>query len=338
MLRQPLVEERVVGIQQFHHAAILAHDVLEEQLGLALEALAQALVELGEDVRIGLLLREIAQVEPLPGEIRDQRFGARIVQHAPHLLVQHGGVLQLALLRQVQQLVVGNAAPQEEGEPRRQFQIADAIDAAGRAARRILLDAEEEVGRNQQRAQRLLDAEIEIALRAAAAIKSQQRLEVGIGHRTAEGAAAHAGQNGAGARFLVLRGGRAAHKDPGAAGRVAGTRDVIRSGDRDAGRLRRIVAFGDFEALQLHAIQAQIQFGHRRRDPPPPPGALPRRQRRRARPPRSATSAFADSRRNVTPMVRRPAATGWRISNLRSGRRRPGRAFTRMTYSASTGK
>ena len=115
------------------------------------------------------------------------------------------------------------------------------------------------------RAQRLLDAEIEVALLAAAAVESQQGLEVGVGQRTAEGAAAHGGEDGAGARFLILSGGRAAHKDPGAAGRVAGTRDVIGSGDRDSGGLRRIVAFGDFKALQLHAIQAQIQFGHRRR-------------------------------------------------------------------------
>ncbi len=63
MLRQSLIEERVVRIQQFHHAAVFAEDVLEEQFGFVLEALAQALVKLGEDIRIGLLLRQIADVQ-----------------------------------------------------------------------------------------------------------------------------------------------------------------------------------------------------------------------------------------------------------------------------------
>ena len=79
-------------------------DVLEEQFGLVLEALAQVLVKLGEDVRIRLLLLQIANVEPLPGEIRDQRVGARVVEHAAHLRLQHGGIPQLALFGQVQQL------------------------------------------------------------------------------------------------------------------------------------------------------------------------------------------------------------------------------------------
>ena len=48
VLGEPLVDEGVVGAQQIEHAAILAHDALEEQLGLPPEGLPQVVVEIGE--------------------------------------------------------------------------------------------------------------------------------------------------------------------------------------------------------------------------------------------------------------------------------------------------
>ena len=45
MRRQALVDERVVGIQQIYHVAILPHDALKQQLSLAAEGLAQILVK-----------------------------------------------------------------------------------------------------------------------------------------------------------------------------------------------------------------------------------------------------------------------------------------------------
>ena len=48
VLGQALVEEGVVGAQQIEHAAVLAHDALEEQLGLLPEGLAQIVVEIRE--------------------------------------------------------------------------------------------------------------------------------------------------------------------------------------------------------------------------------------------------------------------------------------------------
>ena len=52
-----------------------------------------------------------------------------------HLLLQHGGVLQSASLRKLEQLIVGNAAPQEERQPRGQLEIADRVGLARRRAR-----------------------------------------------------------------------------------------------------------------------------------------------------------------------------------------------------------
>ena len=86
-------------------------------------ALAQVVVEVGELERVGLLVPQVAQVQPLAGEVLDERVRLRIGQHAPHLLLEHRRLLQLAPRRRVEQLVVRNAAPQEERQPRRQLEV-----------------------------------------------------------------------------------------------------------------------------------------------------------------------------------------------------------------------
>ena len=81
-------------------------------------------------------------MEPLRREVRDERARSRIGEHAPHLLLEHARLMQLSRNRHVQQLIVWNAAPEEEGESRRELYIADAIRSIRCSARWILLDAE----------------------------------------------------------------------------------------------------------------------------------------------------------------------------------------------------
>ena len=60
MAGQPFVDEGVVGGQQIEDAAIVAELAVKEQLGLALEGLAQVVVELGKQIgvrRMGRTLR-----------------------------------------------------------------------------------------------------------------------------------------------------------------------------------------------------------------------------------------------------------------------------------------
>src|SRR5207237_7718180 len=65
MLRQPLVDERVLGAQQLQRAAVVAQDVAEKQLGLAAEALANVVVEIREHQQVGCdLCLEIAALQP----------------------------------------------------------------------------------------------------------------------------------------------------------------------------------------------------------------------------------------------------------------------------------
>ena len=95
----------------------------------------------GNSIRSGLDALQVPQLQPLAGEVGDQRLGARIGQHPAHLRRVHARVAQPALLRQAQQLVVRNAAPEEERQPRRQLQVAEPVGgvrprpAAGRARR-----------------------------------------------------------------------------------------------------------------------------------------------------------------------------------------------------------
>ena len=111
---EPLVDERVVGRQQIDDAAILAQLAFEEQLGLALKRLAEVVVEIGKLVGVGGHGAQVAQVQPLSGEARDERPRSRIGKHPADLPFEHRGIAQLSARRGREQLVVGDAAPQEE--------------------------------------------------------------------------------------------------------------------------------------------------------------------------------------------------------------------------------
>ena len=114
MLRQPLVDEGVVGRQQIEHVAIVADDAVEEELDLAPHRAAQRVVEVGIHHRQRADAVHAAQVQPLSGEIDRQRFGPPIGEHAPHLSIQHRRILQFAPACEPEQFFVGNGAPQEK--------------------------------------------------------------------------------------------------------------------------------------------------------------------------------------------------------------------------------
>ena len=157
VFRQPLVDEGVVGRQQIEEAAIVAEDARDEERRLGEEGAAQRFVE-REQHRIRLHRLDVSQVQPLTREVRHQRVGARVVEHSPHLMLQHRGIAQPRALGEIEELRVGNGAPQEERQPRRELEVADAMR---RAARGIALDAKQELGRHEHRLDRGLDAVLE---------------------------------------------------------------------------------------------------------------------------------------------------------------------------------
>ncbi len=240
VLGQALVQERVVRLQQVEHAAILAQDALEQEFRLLSEGLPQVVVEVGEQAQVRSDRIQVAQVQPLAREVAHQASRARVGQHAADLSFEHLGLAQFAALSQVEQLVVRDAAPEEERQARGELDVGDAVGRVRRDAGRVRFDAEEELRVHQHRAQGHLDPRVEvpllhghcrynsIGLRRSASI---DRPPVGPAHER--------GEDAPGTRFLLARCLRLADEDPAAAGRVSVSLGVIRPGDRDLVERRR---------------------------------------------------------------------------------------------------
>src|SRR5207247_7201068 len=86
------------------------------------------------------------------------------------LLLERGGIGQRSAPRRLAELIVRNAAPQKERQPRSQIEIAEAIDGSRGRARRLALDAKEEARRGQDPFDPALDAGGEAAACLAEAL------------------------------------------------------------------------------------------------------------------------------------------------------------------------
>ena len=117
MPRQAFVDKRVAPGHQIECVAVLAYDALEKQLRLALEGLPQIVVEIRKDVGVGNNPLQVAQLQPLPGEVPDEGVGPRIGKQPPDLLRKDIRPVKPLLTGRGQQFLVRNAAPQEEREP-----------------------------------------------------------------------------------------------------------------------------------------------------------------------------------------------------------------------------
>src|SRR5690606_18421508 len=179
MTREALVDERVVGGQQIQNAAVLVNDAREEELRLALEALPQSVVEIRELVRVRMDVVEVPQVEPLTREVLDERRGLRIREHARHLGGKHLRPAELAALRDLEQLVVGDAAPDEERQAARELDVADGVGLAGRNALGLRFEPERERRAREYPAERELDPAFEPGRSAALVEERHQPFDIG---------------------------------------------------------------------------------------------------------------------------------------------------------------
>ena len=234
VLGQPSVQERVIGGQQLEHAAVLTQDAVQKELRFPMEAASQRFVEIGKQELVRFLRFDVAEVQPLRGEVRHHRFRTRIRQHAGDVPLEHHTVLQLSARRRAQQLVVRNAAPEKKRQARGELEIADAIGRAGREVRRLLFDAEEKLRAHQHAFDGSLNAAIESALGPARGVKREQALDVLVGGRTPVRPPHESRENPRRARDVGVRRGTA-HENPAPARRVARPFDVVRTADRHAG-------------------------------------------------------------------------------------------------------
>ena len=85
-------------------------------------------------------------MEPLTGEVGHQAFARGSASMRRDLLFEHLRLASVRRARDVEQFVVGNAAPEEERQPRRQLEVADRdTPCPGASSGGILLDAEQEL-------------------------------------------------------------------------------------------------------------------------------------------------------------------------------------------------
>ena len=147
---QPLVDERVVGGQQLEHRPILAHDAVEEHLGLAPERLPQVVVEVRELVDERRHVAQVAEVQPLRRRSWSTSASrAWIGQHAPHLLLEHRRLTQAALARAIASSSSSGMLLQRKNDSRDASSTSLIAVHVPARRRRIALDPEDELGAGQ---------------------------------------------------------------------------------------------------------------------------------------------------------------------------------------------
>src|SRR5262249_33540318 len=134
----------------------------------------------------------------------------------------------------VEQLIVRDAAPQEERQTRCEFQIVQAVRRVRRRTRGVLLDTEQEVRTHEDPSQPQVDARLEVAGAPPGPVRRRQLLTIRRRQRTAECPTGDRRQDPASTRCLLIRRGRMTNEDPPAAGRIAGSRDAFRTANFDA--------------------------------------------------------------------------------------------------------
>ena len=94
--RQPLVDERVVGVEQVERGRFSRTMLAKSSSVSRRNAWRTLSSKSGEQQDVRRDLVQVAQLQPLPGERVHQRVGARVGDHAPHLRLEHAGRAQPA--------------------------------------------------------------------------------------------------------------------------------------------------------------------------------------------------------------------------------------------------
>src|SRR5438477_6439621 len=251
--RELLVQERVVRGQELADAVILPHLAVEEKLRFLLHRLPQVVVEIWEQVGVRRGIVQLPQPEPLAGKVLRQRRGPRISQHPSNLLLQHGWVAQLSSLRHSQELIVWNAGPEEERQPRRQLEIADPVGHSGPDVGRVALHPEQKCRLNEERLQRPLDPGLEISLAARRLVRGHQLLNVRIRVRSPIRSVCQARQDLSRAWLFFGSGRRLTAQNTTAAWRVVGIARREGTDDLNTENLRINRVLLEEEALDRRA-------------------------------------------------------------------------------------
>ena len=168
---------------------------------------AQRLVEVGKHALVGRGDFQVAQLQPLAGEVLDQRLRLGVGQHPLDLPLEVVALAQRAAPGQREQLVVGHAAPQEVRQPRGQLVVVERANGLRIAGRRA--------GSSSTRNRKCGETSIACTASAIALEKSspsasasatslQHAIDLGRGRRPAKGPGHEAVDDLAGQQHLVL--------------------------------------------------------------------------------------------------------------------------------------
>ena len=215
MTGQSLVEESVVGVQKIDQAAVILQYRTEEELRFATHGLSQRFVKVGKPVRVGLSALQIPQLQPLPGKIFHQGLGPGIPEHPLNLLSQDSRIVEFGSLGQAEQLVVGQAAPEEVGKTRGELIGPQGVGRACRVGLRIEFKSEEEMGRHQDSLQSHLDSAFQgLPLPLSRDCQPPQSVDLLLGRRPAVGSQRQVPQYRVGAARQVFSGVMSADQHP----------------------------------------------------------------------------------------------------------------------------
>ena len=112
--REPFVDVGIVRGQKVDDASIVVKLAADEEPRLLQEGVSKVFVEFRVLVGIGHDAGESAQLKPLAREVVDQRLRSRVAEHPPNLPLELDRVAQFAGDGDVEQFVVGDAAPEKE--------------------------------------------------------------------------------------------------------------------------------------------------------------------------------------------------------------------------------
>ena len=234
---EPLVDERVVGPIEVEQAAVLLHEVGEEQLGLAPHRAGEVLVVVRKEVRVRPDLVHVLQAEPLRREPGAQGLGPGVGEHAQRLPLQLLG-RQAPRVGQRPQLFVGRRPPQEERQARGEVGVAQAVAAARRVDRRAL-KAQHEVRTGEHRLERGPHPRLEAAGGRALVEERQQPVDVARGQGPPVRLAAQPRDDAARAGPRLGRLGRTAREDAPAARGFGQARDLVGPADDEVADVRQ---------------------------------------------------------------------------------------------------
>ena len=159
-------------------------------------------------------------------------------------------MLRRPCLATVNQLVIRDAAPQEERQPRGEIEIGDAVRLTGRDARRFLLGTHEEIGTREQTTQRQLNPFVEGSIGAPLLVEVDQRADLRLRDGAAIRATCDAAENLASTDLFLRRGRWTTGEHLAAALRVLGALRVERARDAQEADRRVVLELRDAVVLE----------------------------------------------------------------------------------------